>query len=671
MNKLYFKLAVTNMKNNRRFYLPYLLTGMLSVAMFYLMASMQDNPGLMEMEGGVTVKMVLSLGLVVVGLFTGIFLFYTNSFITKRRKKELGIYNILGMEKKHIAKMLFMETLFTLLLALGGGLLFGISFNKFLTMFLYRLTGFDAAIPFYISKAGCVHTLILFAVIYGLSMGYNLLQMRLANPIELLHGSSVGEREPKTKILLTIIGIAALGSGYYIALTIADAAAAIMLFFVAVLLVIVGTYALFTAGSIAFLKLLRKNKKYYYQSRHFTMVSGMIYRMKQNAVGLANICILSTMVLVTVSTTLCMYVGAEATISAMYPADIQTFANFQELPEDYRAVDRKAEETLENAGIEITGHTGFLSFNMSVIETEDGYQGVGIGAGTQYDSSDVTILTVMPRAEYVNYVGENLPELKENEAVLTRDKAFEKEMIVVEGMPFAVKETREMPEGINPENLIALMGGEGVLVVADETAFSKLYEIVLANWTAERGQPRITYESRFDLAASSEEKIAAGELVFDALAKWEGSGAFSTSTKEEALVAFYTLYGGLLFLGMFLGILFLMVTVLIIFYKQISEGYEDKERFAIMEKVGMSNLEVKRTIRSQVLTVFFLPVAAAVVHVAMAFPMIKLILDGFGLTNTMLFVGCVAGTSVVFFVIYLMVFLLTSRSYYKIVGNQV
>lgn len=669
MNKLYWKLAVTNMKNSKQFYLPYLLTGMLSVAMFYLMMAMQDNPGLSTMAGGMNIKLVLTLGVVVVALFTGIFLFYTNSFIMKRRKKELGVYNILGMEKKHIGRMIFLETVFTMAVTLGGGLFFGIVFNKFLTMFLYRLTGLEAAIPFYVSQTGCVNAVVLFGVIYALILLHNLMQIRLSNPIELLRGTNAGEREPKTKILLTLIGLVSLGSGYYIAVTIADVMQAILMFFVAVLLVILGTYCLFTAGSIAFLKLLRKNKKYYYQTRHFTTVSGMIYRMKQNAVGLANICILSTMVLVTVSTTVCMYLGTENAIDSMYPAEVWATARYHELPENYEEMDARTEEALKSAGAVLTNHRTYLNFTITALRTEDGFAASGIGAGTEYDIDDVAILTVMPQADYEAIGGDIMKPLQPGEVALSATPVYEKDSVLLENIPFAVKEICQAPKGVTGH--ISAVNGECVAVVADEATLLRIYEAVQAGWNHERVEPELRYDSYFDFAGTSEEKIALGDAVETALAGWEESPEYHLSLKEEARKEFYSLYGGMLFLGLFLGTLFLMVTVLIIFYKQISEGYEDKERFAIMEKVGMSNAEVKRSIHSQILTVFFLPIVAAVIHVVMAFPMIKLILSAFNLSNITLFAACVAGTALVFFVIYLIVFLLTSRSYYKIVGNQV
>ncbi len=311
MSKLYIKLMATNIKNGKKFYLPYILSGILIVILFYNILAIYYNEGLSNMAGGRDVKLIMSLGSKVIGIFSFIFIFYTNSFIMKRRKKDIGIYNILGMEKRHIARELFAETMVIAIIVIVCGLVTGIIFDKFLMMFVYKLLGFETSIKFVVSGMAVCYTLILFITLYFTVMVYNVMQVRLSNPIELLRGSNVGEKEPKTKVLMAITGFLCIGAGYYIAITTENPIAALSLFFIAVLLVIIGTYCLFTAGSIALLKMLRNNKKYYYQKKHFTAVSGMIYRMKQNAAGLANICILSTMVLVMVSTTVSMYIGEE------------------------------------------------------------------------------------------------------------------------------------------------------------------------------------------------------------------------------------------------------------------------------------------------------------------------------------------------------------------------
>ena len=678
MRKLYPKLAATNIRNNRQFYLPYLLAGGLSVAMLYLVLAMVYNPGLREMNGGQTVAATLSFGGVIVRVFAAIFLFYTNSFIIKRRKKELGVYNILGMEKKHIAKVLSLEMLFTAVVTIAGGLVFGIVFNKLLTMILYRMTGLNASIPFTISTAGCRSVMITFVVIYVAALCYNLMQIKLANPIELLHSGNKGEREPKTKILITLIGVAALGGGYYLALTVGDAVSAITMFFIAVLLVIVGTYCLFTAGSIALLKLLRKNKKYYYQARHFTTVSGMIYRMKQNAVGLANICILSTMVLVTVSTTVCMYLGIEDILTVRFPKEVIVTTHYAAMPENPETIETALDDSLAASGRGILSKCGYLNMSMTAVRREDGFSVTGIGAGTDYSISDVVVLDIVTKADYEKLTGESIAPLEEGEIAIAAEPFYEGEILESEDRTYTVKESLAYPTD-EEEYLASIANGTAYLIVPDDAEFEGIFETLARNWDSERVALNINYNLGYEIDGTSEEKIAAESAVRDAVALWvsreaqknEAYAGCYIEAREENRAEYWALNGGFLFLGLFLGTMFLMVTVLIIFYKQISEGYEDKERYAIMEKVGMSSVEVKHAIRSQVLTVFFLPMAVAVIHIIMAFPMIKLILDAFSLTNTTLFALCVAGTALVFFLIYLLVFVLTSRSYYKIVGNQV
>ncbi len=676
MNKLYGRLAVINMKNSRQFYVPYLLTGIVSVAMYYLVLAMQDNPGLDSLGGGAqTIRMILGFGVAVVGVFVSIFLFYTNSFIMKRRKKELGVYNILGMEKKHIARMLFLETFFLALTAILGGLLSGIVFNKLMTMILYRLTDIAANIPFFISWPGCRNTVILFGFIYGATLLYNLMQIKLANPIELLHSTSVGEREPKTKLLMALIGVGALGAGYFIALTTCDAVSAVTYFFVAVLLVILGTYCLFTSGSIAFLKMLRKNKNYYYRAKHFTTVSGMIYRMKQNAVGLANICILSTMVLVTVSTTVSMYLGTEDVMKSRFPSEISVTAYYSQMPEDIRALRPVTEQALKASGRVVSSENAY--FNVTQMGIRDGNKLSITDAGVGYNIGNMATITILTRADYEAYSGEAVSPLAQGEVALSAIPAFEGDTLVFEGTEYLVRQICRFPEEKNADYLASMGGGKIYLVVPDEGTVLQIYDNLVKGWGEQRVEPSLRFDVECGIDGTAQEKLDAESALHQALAEWETAAGSQTAgyksvymeAREESRNDFYRLYGGLFFLGMFLGSLFLMVTVLIIFYKQISEGYEDKERYAIMQKVGMSSVEVKRAIRSQVLTVFFLPIAAAIVHVIMAFPMITMLLQCLNLMNRQLFAWCMAGTALVFGLIYLLVYLLTSRSYYRIVGS--
>lgn len=680
MNKLYPKLAFTNIKNNKQFYFPYLLTGVLCVLMFYSMLAIQQNPALESMRGGTNLKVILMLGSWVIGFFACIFLFYTNSFIVKRRKKELGIYNILGMEKRHIACVMTMETIVLGFIVIVAGLVTGIVFNKLLMMFLYRLTGLSVSIPFYISIDGCVMTALLFAAIFVATLIYNFMQIRLANPIQLLRSDKTGEKEPKTKIVMTITGIACIAVGYYIAITEENPLKVLMLFFVAVILVIIGTYFLFIAGSVALLKLLRKNKNYYYKTNHFIAVSGMIYRMKQNAVGLANICILSTMVLVMVSCTVSLYFGVEDDLNYRYPHEITATVLYGE--------DAPRENDLKEVLLNAVDEAGGEATN---VETKETFYIVGTlsgetlsleNKGDDMALSDYYIVNFCTKDDYEKMTGEEVCELDTDEIATAFAPLYKGGRLVLGEKVCNVKENLSYKMG----QAYMFTGGEGYVIVKDEEALRALYQELAEEYRKLDGSiTAFNYEVGIDIAGTAEEKLAVGQAVWTVFNDWNYKesekylsgdsdafyGGITYETRQGAYENFYSLYGGIFFLGMFLGVMFLMVTVLIIFYKQISEGYEDKERFAIMEKVGMSNAEVKASINAQVRIVFFLPLVTAVIHLTAAFPMLTKLLTLMNLMNQSVFVVCLIATVAVFTLFYLFVFKLTSKTYYKIVGNQV
>lgn len=664
---MYIKLAITNIKNNRQFYFPYLLTGIITVAMFYIMCALESNPGIQSMPGAKDLGLILRLGIGVIGIFAVIFLFYTNSFIIKRRKKELGIYNILGMEKRHIAKILSKEAFFTAIIAIGGGLVTGVLFHKLACMLLYRMIGFNGGITFSFSKKGVMITAILFAIVYLLTYIYDLFQVQLANPIELLQSGNKGEREPKTKAIMAVLGVLCLGAGYFIAITTKNPIKALTLFFVAVILVIIGTYLLFTAGSIALLKILRRNKGYYYQTKHFTSVSGMIYRMKQNAVGLANICILSTMVLVAVSTTVSLYVGVEDIMKERYPNEINIRAYYDTGAPSEDSIAPIVEKSVKESGRKIRHEEDYLELYFAAIKDQGQYSLDKEKVKTAGDR--VSGFVVLTREDCKKKYNEEIPELAENEVALFTIKKTDMDTLVLENRSYHVKEIKQFQNTEDFETIADMMDEYYYVIVNDVQDMERLWQ--LQKDIYQENSSSISRQVRLDIDGDSEQKKECFENIKTALGPEQAKARILIDSRQSSLDEFYQIYGGFLFLGLFLGILFLMITVLIIFYKQISEGYDDKERFSIMEKVGMSNDEVKATIRSQVRTVFFLPILMAAIHVGMAFPMIKRLLSLFGLSNTALFAGCMAGTILVFALIYLLVFLKTSKTYYKIVGEQV
>ena len=652
---------------NKGMYTKLAMTGIITVAMFYIMCALESNPGIQSMPGAKDLGLILRLGIGVIGIFAVIFLFYTNSFIIKRRKKELGIYNILGMEKRHIAKILSKEAFFTAIIAIGGGLVTGVLFHKLACMLLYRMIGFNGGITFSFSKKGVMITAILFAIVYLLTYIYDLFQVQLANPIELLQSGNKGEREPKTKAIMAVLGVLCLGAGYFIAITTKNPIKALTLFFVAVILVIIGTYLLFTAGSIALLKILRRNKGYYYQTKHFTSVSGMIYRMKQNAVGLANICILSTMVLVAVSTTVSLYVGVEDIMKERYPNEINIRAYYDTGAPSEDSIAPIVEKSVKESGRKIRHEEDYLELYFAAIKDQGQYSLDKEKVKTAGDR--VSGFVVLTREDCKKKYNEEIPELAENEVALFTIKKTDMDTLVLENRSYHVKEIKQFQNTEDFETIADMMDEYYYVIVNDVQDMERLWQ--LQKDIYQENSSSISRQVRLDIDGDSEQKKECFENIKTALGPEQAKARILIDSRQSSLDEFYQIYGGFLFLGLFLGILFLMITVLIIFYKQISEGYDDKERFSIMEKVGMSNDEVKATIRSQVRTVFFLPILMAAIHVGMAFPMIKRLLSLFGLSNTALFAGCMAGTILVFALIYLLVFLKTSKTYYKIVGEQV
>lgn len=611
------------------------------------------------MSGGDTVQMMLSFGFVVVAIFSAVFLLYTNSFLIKRRKKEFGLFNVLGMEKKHLARIMMYETIYIAVISISAGLIGGIVLSKAMFLLLLKLLRFEVQMGFEISGSAIVFALLLFGTIFFLTLLSNLRQVHLAKPIELLKGGQVGEREPKAKWLLTLSGLASMGTGYYLALTAESPIAALTLFFVAVILVMIGTYCLFTAGSIALLKLLRKNKSYYYRPNRFTTVSGLMYRMQRNAVGLANICILSTMVLVTLSTTVALFVGVEDVLKTRYPRDI-VISSYGITDEYIDNLGATVAQVLENHNLVMQDPMEYrmLSF-------------VGIAQGNEFLTDEPSLnispsrlktLCFIPSEDYSGLTGEEV-QLAQDEVLLYSQGAdYEYESLSVLGRTFSVrKQLNELPAVTEWD-----ISGRHFLIVKDMDVVEEMYH-AQADVYGEHGS-KLTYHLQFDFPGDVSEE---GEIAFykDLRSSLPSGGVSRYIESREAVKdEFYSLYGGLFFLGLFLGILFIMGTVLIIYYKQITEGYEDKERFAIMQKVGMSREEVKRSIRSQVLTVFFLPLIVATVHISVAFPFITKLLAVFSLRNTLLFATCTGGTVLIFALFYGLVYHRTARVYYRIVS---
>ena len=656
----YPKLAAGNMKKNARTYVPYMLTCIITVAMYYIVKSLSQNPGVEEMIGGGYLSELMFIGSHVVALFAVIFLFYTNSFLVKRRKKEFGVFNILGMEKRHLAWVLGWETAYLALGSLVLGLLLGIIMDKAMYLLVGKIIGGGVPLGFFVSARVIGQTVQIFAVIFLLICINAIRQVHVADPIALLQAGNAGEKEPSTRWLLALAGLVSVGGGYYIAVTVSDPLASLLLFFVAVVLVIIGTYLLFTAGSIALLKILRKNRKYYYRTRHFVSVSGMIYRMKQNAVGLANICVLSTMVLVMVSTTTSLMIGMEDVVRERYPADIMVYFK-EDAPQGNQAYIEAIRALQRERGLAVKNEMAYLYLGLSASHEYKYEESHEIGVTSALDSMDELFFIAL---EDYNAVMKERKTLEEDEVMVYSNRtSFDIPVFRLLGREYRIAE--KLDSFVGNGQYSANISNTIYIVVPDREALLEIYDAQRELLGEDARSIRQVYG--FDMDADEEEQNAFYNALLDCMNRNQISAL--TEARAEARSSFISLYGGLFFIGVFLGVLFVMATVLIIYYKQISEGYDDRERFSIMQKVGMSRDEVKSAIHSQVVTVFFLPLIVAGIHVTAAFPLISKLLVLMQLTNTKLFIACTGACFLVFAVMYVFVYNLTARTYYRIVSR--
>ena len=663
MRNLYPRLAATNLKKNRRFYLPYLLACIVIVALFCIILTLASDPYLGQMQHGGSVSQVLGFGVLIMALFSTIILFYTNSTFTKQRKREFAIYNILGMEKRHISYVLFWESLYTAAMALFFGLVAAGVFSKLLQLVLVRLIGGEATFGLNISLMSIGYTAAFFGALFLLLLLNTIRIIHLSNPVQLLRAGSEGEREPRSKWILALLGAVCLAAGYIISLRTNAALYAIQYFFPAVILVIIGTYLTFIALSVVVLKALRKNRRYYYKTSHFATVSGLIYRMSRNAAGLASICILSTMVLVTVSTTVSLYKGVDAYAAVRWPQDmtltLMTDTRTNTVP-DVAPVLRVVDDTMTRSGLTQSNVHGYRTVRFSTLRSGD--------ALDQFTGSGVDAYTVMvlDTEGYADLTGEQVT-LAPGEALAWTDGKPFGDTVTICGRAFRLRQLDSFPL----DSGSSIMGLHTLyLVVPDLDSVLELRAQQNA-YASEHGGTRsmLNYTYQFDLSGTDDEQLDALHALLSGPAFESAAEAanvqYTTDMRADGYPTLRSMYGGFLFLGFFLGFVFLFATVLIIYYKQVSEGYDDRGRFRIMQQVGMTPKEVKATIRTQVLLMFFLPLVTAAIHIAFAFPLIKQIVFAFGLQNVHLFLLCTLGTFGVFALLYTFVYLLTARTYYR------
>ena len=665
MRNLYPRLAATNLKKNRRFYLPYLLACIVIVALFCIILTLASDPYLGQMQHGGSVSQMLGFGVLIMALFSAIILFYTNSTFTKQREREFAIYNILGMEKRHISYVLFWESLYTAAMALFFGLVAAGVFSKLLQLVLVRLIGGEATFGLNISLMSIGYTAAFFGALFLLLLLNTIRIIHLSNPVQLLRAGSEGEREPRSKWILALLGAVCLAAGYIISLRTNAALYAIQYFFPAVILVIIGTYLTFIALSVVVLKALRKNRRYYYKTSHFATVSGLIYRMSRNAAGLASICILSTMVLVTVSTTVSLYKGVDAYAAVRWPQDmtltLMTDKQTNTVP-DVAPVLQVVDDAMTHSGLTQSNVHGYRTVRFSTLRSGD--------ALDQFTGSGVDAYTVMvlDTEGYADLTGEQVTLAPGDALAWTDGKPFG-DTVTICGRAFRLWPLDSFPL----DSGSSIMGLHTLyLVVPDLDSVLELRAQQNA-YASEHGGTRsmLNYTYQFDLSGTDDEQLnALHALLSDpafASAAEAANVQYTTDMRADGYPTLRSMYGGFLFLGFFLGFVFLFATVLIIYYKQVSEGYDDRGRFRIMQQVGMTPKEVKATIRTQVLLMFFLPLVTAAIHIAFAFPLIKQIVFAFGLQNVHLFLLCTLGTFGVFALLYTFVYLLTARTYYRIV----
>ena len=660
----YPRLAWTGIKNNRRLYLPYILTCIGMVAMFYIMLSLSTGEFLDKMRGGTTLGSVLGLGAGVIGFFAVLFLFYTNSFLIRRRKKEFGLYNILGMGKRNIARVLFSETLILAAVSLVFGLILGAALSKLAELGLAYFVESDAGYDFTVYPTAMGYTVLLFVCIFLLLFFKSVGQVGLSNPVELLHSESVGEKPPKANWAFGVLGIVILAAAYYISVTIEQPVAALGWFFIAVLMVIAATYLLFIAGSVLLCRILQKNKRYYYKPNHFVSVSSMAYRMKRNGAGLASVCILITMVLVMIASTSCLYFGKNDVLRSQYPHDFNSTVDFDTLDEVTQENIDKTKAAID-AFMDKNGGISFGICGKSDRVTGELRDGVFYMGDDVYDPEYSSFLYIIDLADYNRNTGSSY-RLNDGEAlVFASSRTYDHDTIRIEGgREYKVVKSDGTIDFIRDTNML---GFSAVYIVVPDF-YSSAEDLLQATEKQGVSQPWLQWRYQFDSPADHLTQLEIEEGIWDVIAQAH-SGGYGLSSLAGARDDFYGSFGGLFFLGIMLSIVFIIAAVLIIYYKQVSEGYEDQSRFEIMQKVGMTKKDIRKSINSQMLTVFFLPLLFAIVHLGFAFPMINKLLLLFGLDNLGLLLLTAAISALVFALFYIIVYRVTSNAYYSIVSG--
>ncbi|HOP11009.1 MAG TPA: ABC transporter permease [Oscillospiraceae bacterium] len=670
-NRLFLRLARTNLARNRRMYLPYAIATAIMSAMFFIIINTVFSKSISNMSYGPTMMAMLQFGIIVMALFTFGYMLYLNSFLIKRRKKEFGLYGILGLEKRHVSRIILTENTILNFSSLGTGLLLGTVFGKLIFMLLMVIVHSAPASKFELSPTAYLITILFFGLIFFVTSIYNQFRVRLANPIDLINGDKKGEKKLRGVIPLSLLGLACTGVGYYVSFVVKGSGAALGFFWPAVILVIIGTNLLFVSGSQFVLRAIKKNPRLYYKPRNFVSVSGLVHRMKQNALGLANICILSTMVLVTVSSVCALFFGQEGILDVQHPVDYQVNISYNasEPMPDMSSVPETIQALAEKKGVQIESIYIYNAIQNYII-LSDGELTMKSSDGTftfndLIDSDNQYKLYLIPLSDYNTVTGENAA-LDDNEILVLSENPVNSNVVTApSGDVFSIKSVRSGTVFTDCKNSVRT--NVIYIIAKDMTTCAKL-DYTGTDDTVDRR--RIITDVNLvgsDFQAYINFTDATGEKVYQIARDQLSEATYSTSSIDRNRAQNYATYGGLLFIGIFFVILFLVNTVLIMYFKQVSEGYEDRERYEIMRKVGMSDEEVRATINRQVLIVFFLPLAMALAHIFAATNIITQIVNAFVMLNNALTLICIGVSVVVYILVYIFAFRATAKTYYKIV----
>ena len=668
MSFFYNKFALNNLVKNKKFIIPYVLSAIFTIMSFYILSSLAFGDNLDKLPNGIeATKQVLSFGIIVIALFSVIFLFYTYSFLVKRRVKEFGLYSVLGMTKKQIAKILVLETIFIAVTTIVLGIGLGIIFDKLMLLVLLKLFSAGVSFGFSITPIAIVFSVLLFGGIYFLLLLYTVIKIARLRIVALLKDENKGEKEPKSRWILAIIGLALIGYGYYTAQTVQNPVKALLVFFYAVVAVIIGTYLVFMAVSITVLKIMKNNKNFYYKPKNFISVSGLLYRMKRNAVGLANICILSTMVLVTMGSTSALYAGMEKSYNERFPRQLM-IAGYNSTSEKLKEIENNAKLSAKEAGTEVEDMVSYNSLPMVGRLVEDKFN---FESNVGVDLSNVKMIVVLQLKDYNKFANKN-KTLESNEILLHIDKKgdYNYNSISLNGSDYKIKEKlSEFPGTIG--SATANIMDTYYAVVKDEKEATKLAtklaelsskELEKRGISIQTGTPTLQNYVAFNIKDTTKEA-----KVIESFKKLEKQVGIEIEGKDENKLTFRGVFASFLFIGVFISFIFVISQVVIMYYKQISEGYEDKGNFEIMRKVGITDKQIKQSIRSQVLLIFFSPLIIATLHTIVAYPFIEKILRLFLITDNSIFLQALAVTIVVFAIFYLIVYAITSKIYYRII----